>query len=284
MTADIDDRPLLAGVIGWPVKHSRSPLLFGHWFTKHGVAGSYVRLAVREDDFEQVLRALPKAGFRGANVTLPHKLPALALADEATPAAKAIGAANTLIFKADGRIVADNTDGFGFIENVRAGAPEWNPKAAPAVVLGAGGAARAILYTLLDAGAPEIRLANRTREKAQTLAERFGPRITVVDWDDRNAACDGAGLIVNTTSLGMTGKPALEISLDAAPLSAVVTDIVYAPLETAILARARARGLTAVDGLGMLLHQARPGFEAWFGTAPGVTAALRAHVLADIAG
>jgi shikimate dehydrogenase len=276
---ETDDRPLLAGVMGWPVQHSRSPLLFGHWFAEHGIAGAYVRLAVREQDFEQVLRALPKAGFRGVNVTLPHKLPALALADGATPAAKVIGAANTLIFAPDGRITADNTDGYGFLENVRAGAPGWSPAAAPALVLGAGGAARAILHMLLETGVPAIRLANRTRARAEALADRFGARIAVVDWEARDAAADGAGLIVNTTSLGMTGKPPLEISLDAAPASAVVTDIVYAPLETGILAQARARGLVAVDGLGMLLHQARPGFRAWFGPDPKVTPALRRAVL-----
>lgn len=276
---EADDRPLLAGVMGWPVKHSRSPLLFGHWFAQHRIAGAYVRLAVRAEDFEQVLRALPKAGFRGVNVTLPHKLSALALADAATPAARAIGAANTLIFQADGRITADNTDGYGFLENLCAGAPDWKPAAAPALVLGAGGAARAILYALLDAGVPAIRLANRTRDKAEGLARHFGPRVQVVDWGSREAACACAGLIVNTTSLGMTGKPPLEISLDAAPASAVVSDIVYAPLETGILARARARGLTAVDGLGMLLHQARPGFRAWFGAEGKVTPALRKAVL-----
>jgi shikimate dehydrogenase len=274
-----DERPLLAGVMGWPVKHSRSPLLFGHWFARHGIAGAYVRLAVRAEDFGQVLRALPKAGFRGVNVTLPHKLPALALCDEATPAAQAIGAANTLVFQADGRIVADNTDGYGFLENVRAGAPDWDPKAAPALVLGAGGAARAILHSLLEAGVPAIRLANRTRGKSEELAQHFGSRIQVTDWESRSAACAGAGLIVNTTSLGMTGKPPLDIALDEAPAGAVVTDIVYAPLETGILAQARARGLTAVDGLGMLLHQARPGFRAWFGADGQVTPELRKAVL-----
>ncbi|HSF94313.1 MAG TPA: shikimate dehydrogenase, partial [Thermohalobaculum sp.] len=221
---EADDRPLLAGVMGWPVKHSRSPQLFGHWFARHGIAGAYVRLAVRAADFEMVLRALPKAGFRGVNVTLPHKLAALALADRATPSARAIGAANTLTFQADGTIFADNTDGYGFIENVRAGAPNWRPASAPALVLGAGGAARAILFALLEAGVPAIRLANRTAAKATELAAHFGPRVQVVGWEDRSDAAGGAGLIVNTTSLGMTGKPPLEISLDAAPDTAVVTD------------------------------------------------------------
>jgi len=280
MTAsETDERPLLAGVMGWPVKHSRSPLLFGHWFAEHRVAGAYVRLLVREADFPEVLRALPKAGFRGVNVTLPHKLAALALADEASPAATAIGAANTLVFRADGRVFADNTDGYGFLENLRTGAPAWDPKSGLALVLGAGGAARAILHVLLDAGVPEIRLANRTREKAEALAAHFGLRVDVTGWTDRDAACEGTSLIVNTTSLGMAGKAPLEIALDAAPDTAVVTDIIYAPLETGILAQARARGLATVDGLGMLLHQARPGFRAWFGADPQVTPALRRAVL-----
>jgi len=274
-----DDRPLLAGVMGWPVKHSRSPLLFGHWFTEHGVAGSYVRLAVREPDFEQVLRALPKAGFRGVNVTLPHKLAALSLADSASEAARAIGAANTVVFDPEGRILADNTDAYGFIENLRSGAPDWNPAAATALVLGAGGAARAILHVLLQAGVPLIRLANRSRDKAEGLAARFGTRIEVLDWSARDGAVEGAGLIVNTTSLGMTGKPPLEISLASAPRTAVVTDIVYAPLATDLLMQARSRGLATVDGLGMLLHQARPGFRVWFGFDPAVTPELRRAVL-----
>jgi shikimate dehydrogenase len=265
--------------MGWPIKHSRSPLVFGHWFAEHGIVGSYVRLAVRAEDFEQVFRALPKAGFRGVNVTLPHKLSALALADEATEAAHMIGAANTITFLADGRIRADNSDGYGFIENVRAGAVGWDPASGPALVLGAGGAARAILFALLDAGVPEIRLANRTRAKAEALAEHFGRRVELTEWAERDAACDGAGLIVNTTSLGMSGNPPLEISLAAAPAGAVVTDIVYSPLETEILAQARARGLSVVDGLGMLLHQARPGFRAWFGADPMVTPALRRAAL-----
>jgi len=275
-----DERPLLAGVMGWPVKHSRSPLLFGHWFTEHGIAGTYVRLAVRAEDFAQVYRALPKAGFRGVNVTLPHKLDALALADEASPAARAIGAANTIVFCADGRIAVDNTDGYGFIQNLYESAPAWRPASGPALVLGAGGAARAILHALLEAGVPEIRLANRSRDKAEALAGHFGPRVRPLDWAERSAAVAEAATVVNTTSLGMTGKPPLEISLDDAPPAALVTDIVYAPLETALLAQARARGLATVDGLGMLLHQARPGFRAWFGADPKVTPALRCAVLA----
>jgi shikimate dehydrogenase len=274
-----NDRPLLAGVMGWPVAHSKSPLIFAHWFARSGIAGSYRRLAVRPEDFAQALNALPRAGFRGVNVTIPHKVAALGLADEASAAASAIGAANTLRFDPDGRIFADNTDGYGFIENLHEGAPAWNPGAGPALVLGAGGAARAVIHALLEAGARKIRLANRTRARAEALAAHFGPRVEPVDWAGRDGALGGAATIVNTTSLGLTGNPPLELALDDAPATALVTDIVYAPLETPLLAAARSRGLATVDGLGMLLHQARPGFHAWFGADPPVTRALRRAVL-----
>lgn len=275
-----DGRLPLAGVMGWPVAHSRSPRLFDHWFGRYGIAGRYVPLAVRPHDFREVYRALPKAGFQGVNVTVPHKVAALELADVATEAAERIGAANMIRFEADGRLVADNTDVYGFAENLRAGAPAWRPLLGPAVVLGAGGAARAVLHALLAEGAPEIRLTNRTRANAEALADAFGPRIAVADWDNRSAMLDGAVTLVNTTSLGMTGSAPLEIDLDDLPASALVTDIVYTPLETALLAAARARGNAVVDGLGMLLHQARPAFGAWFGPDPEVDDALRAACLA----
>lgn len=274
-----DTRPLLAGVMGWPIAHSKSPLIFGHWFAEMGVDGAYVRLAVHHDDFAQVFRALPKAGFRGVNVTIPHKIVALELADEASLTAQAIGAANTISFDANGRIYADNTDAYGFIESLRASAPAWTPGAGPALVLGAGGAARAVIHALLDAGTPAVRLANRSRDKAEALAAHFGPRIDLVSWAARDTAIAGAMTIVNTTSLGMAGKPPLELSLADAPSAALVTDIVYTPLETPLLADARSRGLVTVDGLGMLLHQARPGFRAWFGADPAVSPALRLAVL-----
>jgi shikimate dehydrogenase len=234
---------------------------------------------VRPEDFDQAFRALPGSGLRGVNVTIPHKLAALDLADEASAAARAIGAANTIRITPDGRIFADNTDGYGFIENLREGAPAWDPGAGPALVLGAGGAARAVIHALLEAGAPAIRLANRSRDKAETLAAHFGSRIEPLGWDARDGATGGAATIVNTTSLGMTGNAPLQLALDDAPATALVTDIVYAPLETPLLAAARARGLVTVDGLGMLLHQARPGFRAWFGADPAVTPALRRAVL-----
>ena len=274
-----DSRPLLAGVMGWPIEHSKSPLIFAHWFAENGIQGSYVRLAVPPDEFADVFRNLHKTGFRGVNVTIPHKLMALELADEASETARAIGAANTVSFDADGRVFADNTDSFGFIENLHECAPAWDPAKGPALVLGAGGAARAVIHALLEAGAPAILLANRSPKKADALAEKFGPRIEVVDWSARDTATGGAATIVNTTSLGMPGNPPLEISLADAPATALVTDIVYAPLETPLLTAARARGLTTVDGLGMLLHQARPGFRAWFGVDAFVTPALRRAVL-----
>jgi len=281
MTAETDTRPLLAGVTGWPVAHSRSPLIFAHWFARHGVEGAYVRLAVRPGDFAEVLRALPKAGFRGVNVTIPHKVAALELADAASEAARAVGAANTLSFGPEGRILADNSDAFGFSENLREGAPAWDPGAGPALVLGAGGAARAVVHALIGAGVPEIRLANRSRERAEALAAHFGARVAPLDWAGREAAVAGAALVVNTTSLGMAGQPALALALAGAGPGTVVNDIVYTPLTTPLLAEARERGLTAVDGLGMLLHQARPGFRAWFGSDPAVDPALRRAVLAE---
>ncbi|MEQ8229060.1 MAG: shikimate dehydrogenase [Rhodospirillales bacterium] len=278
----ISGKAKLAGVMGWPVGHSLSPVLHGHWLQSLGIDGAYVPLAVAPDDFTRVLAALPRMGFRGANVTVPHKEAALAAVDEADALAQRICAVNTVIVGDGGRLAGTNTDGFGFLENLKDGAPDWNPAAAPAAVLGAGGAARAVVVALIDAGVPELRLMNRTRARAEQLAADLDGGtgvIAVHDWDDRNAALDGAGLLVNTTTLGMTGKDALDIGLDALPMDALVNDIVYAPLETDLLAAARARGNPAVDGLGMLLHQARPGFEAWFGQAPEVTASLRSVIL-----
>ncbi|MCC5957355.1 MAG: shikimate dehydrogenase [Natronohydrobacter sp.] len=267
----------LAGVIGAPVGHSRSPRLHGTWLRDYGIAGHYVPLHVEADDLERVLRAMPAMGFVGANVTIPHKEAALVLADEVSDMAARIGAANTLTFR-DGRIHADNTDGYGFMANLRQGAPEWQPEAGAALVLGAGGAARAVIVALQDAGLSEIRLTNRTRARAEDLAAEFG--CAVQDWDARAEGLGDLGLLVNTTALGMDGQAALDMPLGGLPDTALVTDIVYTPLETPLLRDARARGLRAVDGLGMLLHQAVPGFERWFGTRPEVTAALRAAVLA----
>jgi shikimate dehydrogenase len=271
--------PPLAGVMGWPVGHAKSPVLHRYWLKRHDLPGAYVHLSVRPQDFEQAFRALPALGFAGANVTIPHQLDALRLADVATPRAMRIGAANTLTVLPEG-IEADNTDGFGFIENLRQNAPGWRADAGPALVLGAGGGARAVVASLLDAGCPEVRLANRTRARAEALAEAVGGAVTVLDWPQAEAAADGCATLVNTTSLGMAGQPPLDFRLDAAPAAALATDIVYVPLVTPFLAAAAARGMATVDGLGMLLHQGRPGFEAWFGVAPQVDADLRTAVLA----
>ncbi len=269
---------LLAGVVGRPVAHSRSPRLHRHWIARHRIAGDYVAMEIAEADLREVFRALPKAGFRGVNVTIPHKRAALDLADEATDRAQRIGAANLLVFE-EGRILADNTDGEGFLSSLRQGAPEWDAAAGPATVLGAGGAARAIIVALLDAGVPEVILSNRTRGNADALRKEFGERIRVVDWVQAGNAVEEGALVVNTTSLGMTGKPQLRVPLDGLRAGQVVTDLVYAPMETRLLREARAAGAVAVDGLGMLLHQAVPAFERWFGVRPQVDEDLRAAVL-----
>lgn len=275
-----NDRTLRAGVIGWPIEHSKSPRMHNAWLKAAGVDGVYERVAAAPDDFETVVRDLSKAGWRGANVTIPHKEAALAMADRATDRAAAIGAANTLIFGEGGSITADNTDGFGFIANLEDRAGDAWRSSERALVLGAGGAARAIIWALLDAGASEIRLANRSRDRAETLAADFGEKVETIEWTDASTACEGVALIVNTTSLGMTGQPPLPLSLDAAPSDAVVYDIVYTPLETPLLAAAKARALATVDGLGMLIHQGRPGFKAWFGVMPEVDEDLRMLMLA----
>jgi len=280
----ISGKAVLAGVMGWPVAHSLSPALHGHWLAAHGIDGAYLPLPVAPDDVAAVLAAMPKMGFRGCNVTVPHKEAALAACTRVDDVARRIGAVNTIVFDEDGMAQGSNTDAFGFMANLTAGASRWNPRAAPAVVLGAGGAARAVVAALADAGVPEIRLVNRTRDRAEQVAASLGTadvgaRIAVGDWDRRADLLADAGLLVNTTTLGMAGKGALEISLDRLPAQALVNDIVYVPLETPLLAAARLRGNPAVDGLGMLLHQARPGFQAWFGVLPEVTAGLRAAVL-----
>ena len=269
----------LAGVIGSPIAHSKSPRLHGHWLRKLGLPGHYIPMDVAPEDFEQVSRSLPKAGFVGVNVTVPHKEAALKVADVVTDRATLIGAANTLIFLEDGRIHADNTDGYGFIENLRQNAPDWDAKAGPAAVLGAGGAARAILASLLDAGAPEILLSNRTRARAEALQSDFGSKIKVVDWVQAGNMLEDAATVVNTTSLGMLGHPELRVPLDGLQKGALVTDLVYNPLQTRLLREAEEMGCVTVDGLGMLIHQAVPGFERWFGKRPEVDADIRAVLL-----
>jgi shikimate dehydrogenase len=277
----------LAGIMGWPVAHSRSPALHGFWLAEHAIDGAYVPLAVSPDRLEQALRALPALGFRGCNLTIPHKQAALKIMDRVDQFARRIGAMNTVIVREDSSLEGSNTDVFGFRENLREQAPDWNAASGPAVILGAGGSARSVVAALSAAGVGEIRLVNRTLDRAAALAHELGgheTRISVHPWDARAKVLDGAGILVNTTSLGMDNGPSLDIDLSGLPLAAVVADIVYVPLETGLLAAARQRGHRVVDGLGMLLHQGRPGFEAWFGTAPQVTPALRAAMLETFAG
>ncbi|MBL6455976.1 shikimate dehydrogenase [Belnapia sp. T6] len=267
----------LAGILGWPVSHSRSPRLHGLWLRRHGIDGAYLPLPVRPERFADSVRALADLGFRGANVTIPHKEAAFAVCDRVDPSAERAGAVNTLVFR-EGRIEGSNTDGYGFLANLREAAPAWRPEAGPAVILGAGGSARAVAAALLDAGCPRLVLVNRSPARAEALARALGGPIEVAD----RAPLGDAALLVNTTSLGMQGQPPLALDLAPLPDGAVVADIVYVPRETGLLAAARARGLVGVEGLGMLLHQARPGFAAWFGTDPVVDAELRDFVGGDI--
>lgn len=270
-----------AGVIGWPIKHSKSPIIHRHWLLQHQIVGTYDKIAVPSNDLGASLDNLMAQGYAGINVTLPHKMAVLELADYASPAAMAIGAANTVLFK-DGKIHADNTDAYGFLKNLMQHAPNWNASAAPALILGAGGAARAVVYGLLDAGAPEVIIANRTYARAQDLAQHFGVKVMAAQWCDIGDVLSVVGTLVNTTSLGMMGQPRLEIDLSHLQNSCLVNDIVYNPLETDLLRHAAQCGCPTVDGLGMLLHQAAPGFKAWFGVKPQVDKDLRDKVLVDL--
>ena len=270
----------LAAVLGHPVAHSRSPALHGYWLKRYGIKGHYIPIDIPPVDLPRLLRTLPELGFVGCNVTIPHKEAILQIADIVTDRAALIGAANTLIFRKDGKIHADNTDGSGFIANLRQNAPDWKPASGPAVVLGAGGAARAVVAALIEVGVPEIRLANRTRPRADALRSDFGAKIHVHEWVQAGNLLDDAMTVINTTSLGMTGKPEFRVPLDRLNPHALCNDLVYTPLKTQFLIEAEERGATIVDGLGMLLHQAAPGFERWFGIRPEVDEATRKAVLA----
>ncbi len=272
------DRFLLAGLMGWPVMHSRSPALHNYWFARHGLAGTYVPLAVRPEGLAAALKALAPLGFAGCNLTIPHKEAALALVDEIDGAAQRIGAANCIVVRPDASLLASNTDAYGFIEGIVEANPSWRADAGPVVVIGAGGGSRAVVYSLAERGARDIRLLNRTVARAQALAEEFGGPIRALPWSERHAALEGAALLVNTTSQGMVSELPLELHLDRLPQRALVADIVYIPRETPLLAAARARGNRTVNGLGMLLHQARPAWRAWFGIDPEVTPDLRAFI------
>ena len=268
-----------AGVVGWPVDHSLSPKLHGYWLEKYSIDGEYVKIPVDPEDVEAGIRALAGRGFSGFNVTVPHKEAAFRLMDEVDAAAGRLRAVNTVTVGPDGRLHGANTDGFGFLENLKAGLGRPDLPDGPALVIGAGGAARAIVGALLDAGADDIRLANRTAARAERLAADLGGPVSIVDWEMRDKTLGDVALLINATSLGMAKSPTLEFSLAGLAPDAVVTDIVYAPLETPLLAAARARGHRTVDGLGMLLHQGRPGFERWFGVAPEVDGRLRSRML-----
>ncbi len=270
-----------ACVIGWPIKHSRSPLIHGHWLKTYGIEGDYAREAVQPEHFPQYLKSLASFGYCGANITVPHKEAAFEAVDKRDAAADAVGAVNT-VWLENGSLCATNTDIHGFLANLDESAPGWDGGKGVAVVLGAGGAARAIIRGLMDRGFHTIRLINRTRSRAQDLAARFGSSVVVGNWEGRAQALADCEVLVNTTALGMTGQPPLDLDLRQLPSSAVVNDIVYSPLDTALLRDASEMGARAVDGLGMLLHQAAPGFERWFGIRPAVTPALRALIVADL--
>jgi shikimate dehydrogenase len=276
-----EKRPRLACLIGWPAAHSRSPLIHRYWLRTLGIEGGYVIEAVPPDDFRDFVLRLSLRGFVGANVTMPHKERALELS-KPDARAKAVGAANTLWFN-DGELCSTNTDVEGFIGNLDASSPGWD-RIDEALVLGAGGASHAVLFGLLDRGVKRVHLVNRTRERAEVLAKQFGDTVQVAAWDQVANLLPRAGLLVNTTSLGQHGQPALELDVGKLPAGAVVADIVYVPLETPLLNAARGRGLKTADGLGMLLHQAVRGFELWFGKRPQVTSELRTLVEADLAG
>ena len=271
----------IAGVMGWPISHSRSPLLHGYWLKEYEIDGAYLPLPVAPQNIEAALRALPKLGIAGTNLTVPYKEAALTICDRVDEAARRIGAVNTVVVENDGTLSGSNTDAFGFLENLKSESC-WKPKDGSAVILGAGGAARAVVAALIDDGVQDIQIVNRTIERAENIANEFANGCTAVKWDQVDDVLKDAALLVNTTTLGRAGQPDLEITLKALPTWATVNDIVYVPLRTTLLRNAAKRGNPTVDGLGMLLHQARPGFSAWFGKQPQVTTGLRDFILANL--
>ncbi len=277
-----NDRFLLAAVMGWPISQSRSPALHNFWFAQHGLAGSYVPLAVPPERLEAALRALPALNFAGCNLTIPLKQDAMKIVDEVDASAKKIGAMSCVVVRPDGSLAGSNNDWYGFTHNILEFVPDWRADAGPVAVMGAGGGARAVVYGLMQRGAREIRLCNRTFARAQTLAKEFGGPITVVPWEQRHDTVDGVAMLVNATSQGMIGEAALDLRLDKLPVTALVNDIIYNPRETPLIVEARMRGNRTVTGLGMLLHQGIPAWQAWFGISPKVTAELRARIEATL--
>ncbi len=274
----------MAGVMGWPVMHSRSPMMHNYWLDQQGLAGTYVPLAIEPGTLDAALRALHPLGFAGCNLTIPHKLDAMTIVDEVDDVAKKIGAISCVVVRADGSLFGTNNDWLGFVGNLKQHFPDWRGDVGPVAVIGAGGGGRAVCYALLQLGATEIRLVNRTLEKAAAIATEFGGPIRALPWEDRHDALDGVTMAVNVTSLGMDGQPALDIRLDRLPESAVAVDIIYTPLETPFLAAARERGNPTLNGLGMLLHQGPPAWKRWFDLEPTVTAELRQRMENSIAG
>ncbi|MFC5520300.1 shikimate dehydrogenase [Polaromonas jejuensis] len=272
----------LAGIMGWPVAHSRSPTLHNYWIKKYGLLGAYVQLPVAPGQLEVALPGLAALGFRGCNITIPHKVDALKLVHELDPVARRMGAINTIVVQPDGSLKGFNNDGFGYIQSLLDAKPDWRADAGPVTVLGAGGAARAVVLSLAERGAKAIRLLNRTLDKAQALADEFGGPVRALPWEDRHDALEGAALLVNTTNQGMHGNPALDLDLRKLPVQALVSDVIYVPQETPLLAAARLRGNPTVNGLGMLLNQARPAFHAWFGVMPEITPELRRAIVATL--
>lgn len=273
---------LLAGVMGQPIMHSRSPMLHNYWLEAHGLKGRYVPLAIAPEGLAAALKALKPLGFSGCNLTIPHKQAAMAVVDELDNASQKIGAISCVTVREDGTLAGSNNDWIGFVRNLKEAKPDWRASAGAAVVLGAGGASRAVCYGLLQEGATEIRLVNRDLARAKILATEFGSAIKAYAWDERHALLEGAALLVNTTSLGMVGQPALELDLARLPAAALVSDVIYIPLETALLKAAKARGHETVNGLGMLLHQGPLAWKHWFGFEPAVTPELRALLERDI--
>jgi shikimate dehydrogenase len=271
---------VMAGVMGWPVAHSRSPIIHNHWIRQYGLRGAYGLFPVQPNKLEDAIRGLSALGMAGCNITIPHKVNAMKLVDVVDPLARRMGAINTIVVTPEGALHGFNNDGYGYIQSLLDAKPDWKANAGPVTVLGAGGAARAVVLSLLDQGATEIRLINRTLGKAQALCDEFGAGIQAVDWSERHEALSGVALLVNTTNQGMHGEPELDLRLDHLPATALVSDAIYIPLETTLLRNARLRGNATVNGLGMLLNQARPAFNAWFGVMPEITPELQQAIMA----